>query len=332
MRTFHSELADYVLHSFAYDEYGNYLRIDDAVKISHRKWYLDRECQVELIPVNFKEQKKQISHWKVKANQYLIIQGKKYKYDSKKDSESYHHKQMKGIIISSGFFYIDNYKIFIKDPKEEYRICDSRFEADISCTLLCGTPCIIEVVKTSEISESKREYILENEILTFKIYIDENGNQIFHKSNYFGGGKINSIKKSIQKGEGAVIEIRREYEDANQIAKDKSFKEIFKFSEYLENRKQTNFPILIRTESIGRSIEQQDKINHELSAEIDRLTNEVKLCERYSDEICRLENEIANMEQEIREIIKNCKTEWFTNRSDELVGEQKYQEILYQIS
>lgn len=332
MKVCHFKIADYVLHSYAYDQYGNYILIDDAIHLSDRQWYLDKNLQVELIAVNFKEQKKQVYHWKVKSNQYLEIQGKKYKYDSAKDSESYHHKQMKGSIISNGFFYMDNYKIYIQNASEEFRICDSKFKADISCTMLCGTPCIIEVIKTSDISEAKKNYLKENEILTFKIYIDENGNQIFQKSTYFGGEKIDRIKESIHKGQGAVVSITREYESANEEAKKRMFDEVFRFSNEMDRRKQRYFPILISTENIEGAITEQDSFIRDLSTELDGIKKQIEQLEKYSAEISQLEIRDRELKGKIEEIIEDCKTEWFTNRSINLKREYKHKEILYWIS
>jgi hypothetical protein len=212
MKTYHSNRKEQVLHSYAYDSFGNYISIDQALNLSERSWYMDQNLEVEFIPVNFYTQKKQIPHWRVKSDQYLTIFGKKYKYDSDHDSESYHHKSMKGKIISDGFFNFLDYKIYIKNAKEEYRINDTRFRSDISCELLCGTKCIIEVIKTSDISVKKEEYINNNQILTFKIYIDYEGSQIDKRSNYIGAGEIESIKNSIQNGEGILSEFTREWD------------------------------------------------------------------------------------------------------------------------
>ena len=47
----------------------------------------------------------------------------------------------------------------IKNAKVELRISNSLYRADVFGELLCGTPCIIEVIKTSKVSEVKKEFI-----------------------------------------------------------------------------------------------------------------------------------------------------------------------------
>ena len=154
-------------YSHAYDEYGNYISIEGATGLSERRWFLDRDLTVEFNPV-FKGQIQQ-PHWRTYPNQYLIIQGKKYLYSRDKDAESIQHKRFKGLIIENGFFEVDDLRIYITDPKEEWRIFDSRFKADILASLPCGMPCVVEVIKTSEISNKKEEFLRNNEILTSKL-------------------------------------------------------------------------------------------------------------------------------------------------------------------
>lgn len=332
MRSYHSERPDHVFHSYAYDEYGNYLSIFDAVKISDRKWYMDKDHQVEFLPINITEQKKQVPHWRVKHDQYIIIQGKKYKYGRDFDSESYEHKQMKGIIMSTGFFYLDNYKIFIKDSKEEYKIWDSKFKADISCTLLCGTPCIIEVVKTSDLSDAKKKYLKENEILTFKIYIDDKGNQILSKSNYFGGGKINSIKEAIQSGEGATLEIEREFKEANERSKKTVYDSVLRFSNYLDERRFRQYPVDISRRFAADILRDRKEENSRIASEIERINSEIEQHQITTERLDSIKNEIDRYERAIQETIKNCSSKWFGNRSSDLKGKDKINEIMYWIS
>jgi hypothetical protein len=235
MKVYDSKEGNNVLHAYAYDVFKNYVKIENALKLSERKYYLDQNLEVEFIPVNFYKIKKQVPHWRTKPDQYLTIDGKKYKYSNDADSESYAHKKKKGDIINDGFFYFNNYKIYITEAKEEYTIDGSIFRSDISCSLLCGYRCTIEVIKTSDLSIKKEKYINENEILTFKIYIDDQGNQIPYRSNYIGAGKIESIKNSIQKGEGILAEFTQ-YWDVSWDEIDRITTETF-FDQILVNDK-----------------------------------------------------------------------------------------------
>jgi hypothetical protein len=62
-------------------------------------------------------------------------------------------------ILKEGYFYYKEYKLLIKNAKVEPRILNSLYRADVFGELLCGTPCIIEVIKTSKVSEVKKEFI-----------------------------------------------------------------------------------------------------------------------------------------------------------------------------
>jgi hypothetical protein len=204
MRTFHSNKSN--KYPYAYDEFGNIVSIEEAVKLDNRKWYLDPGLQIELnLLCNLP---KQIDHWRTLSNQRIIINGIYYDYSHDKDSESFEHKQFKFNILEKQYINIKDYKVFLINPKEEIRIVDSKFRADVLANLPCGTPCVIEIIKTSDISQKKQDFIEQNQILTFKIYIDENGNQISKRDDIIGVTEISELNRRIQDGEGKIAEIR----------------------------------------------------------------------------------------------------------------------------
>lgn len=206
MRTFHSKKTN--KYPYAYDEHGNMISIENAITLNHRKWYLDPGLQIELnLLCNLP---KQVDHWRTLSNQKININGVDYEYSHDKDSESFEHKQFKFTILEKHYINIKDYKVFLVNPKEEIRIIDSKFRADVMAELPCGTPCVIEIIKTSDISQRKHEFIEKNQILTFKIYIDENGNQIFKRDDIIGVTEISELARRIQDGEGKLTELREQ--------------------------------------------------------------------------------------------------------------------------
>lgn len=346
-------------YSHAYDEYGNYISIEGATGLSERRWFLDRDLTVEFNPV-FKGQIQQ-PHWRTYPNQYLIIQGKKYLYSRDKDAESIQHKRFKGLIIENGFFEVDDLRIYITDPKEEWRIFDSRFKADILASLPCGMPCVIEVIKTSEISNKKEEFLRNNEILTFKLYIDENGNQIFQRDFIFGTAKIDQLIERIKDTEGAIVAIREERErfDTEISRRVESYapkrsRIDAEISDLTTGIRDLESEIIGKEQRIGNLIdssstesEQRNERNQReiaiLEDEIEEITrnireieqlifNEGQADQRYAEQIPELEREIVSIEEKIREAIDRCKPEWFRPEWMKVNNVNKYNEIMWFIS
>ena len=185
-------------YPYAYDEFNNVYSIEDAVKSNIHNWYLYPNKKIQLILVF--NNKIQQDHWRTLSNQTIILDGVKYEYSYDKDSESFEHKQFKLDILKKQFINIKDYKVFLLNTKEEITIVNSKFRADVMAELMCGTKCVIEIIKTSEISDKKNEFIEDNDILTFKIYIDENGNQIHRSDNIIG------IKRKIEERSRSFIE------------------------------------------------------------------------------------------------------------------------------
>jgi hypothetical protein len=335
-RIYHSKNIDSSFtHTHAYDEFSNYMSLESAINLSTRKWYLDADKKVELIP-RFKGTERG-PHWAVKSDQKITIDGQEYIYSSNKDSESREHKLFKGSIIENCFFMMGPYKIRIQDPVEEWRIFSGRFRADVKCSLLCGTPAIIEVIKTSDLSESKQHFLEENEILTFKIYIDEYGNQDLSRIDYIGIGKAKGLSDAIRKEEGALAEITERAERELRISKSKLHEEgrrieaIFKERKEAANREISQFgssmeerfrryygeSVYINREieqteesiaSVGRQIEECEKKIEE-SNELFRATEQ--RIEHMHSEISRYKDKSGAMEQKVREAATRCNIEWY---------------------
>jgi hypothetical protein len=264
-------------HSHAWDEFGNFLNIDSAVKLQQiqvRKWYLDRNKQVEL-SLSAIESEKVTPHWKAKPNQSIITSdGIKRNYCQSLHGESYEHTKFKGEIIEKKSFKFQEYTIKLQDCYNEITFLDGKFRADVKAKLMCGTDCLIEVIKTNEISEEKTTAINKNQILTFKLYIDEYGNPKPEKFDIIGNQEIETIRGRIQKGRGAIAEIEERIEEFER----------FIFRERKESNAKGSFRLL--------------KFNDWLQSRIDRITKE-----KY-----RIKSEIDNRQDPISRITRSIES------------------------
>ena len=172
---------------------GTVVSILDADK--SQEYYLYPGEQVKLI---LRQGKVYQKHFAVKSED-LLINGNRVRFNS--INESPQHYNFKMNILKEGYFYYKQYKILIKNAKVEPRILNSSYRADVFGELLCGTTCIIEVIKTSKVSEVKKEFINKNQILTFEIIIDKDGNQIIEQSNCYGNTELERLTSEITKSE-----------------------------------------------------------------------------------------------------------------------------------
>lgn len=172
---------------------GTVVSISDADK--SQEYYLYPGEQVKLI---LRQGQVYQKHFAVKSED-LLINGNRVRFNS--INESPQHYNFKMNILKEGYFLYKEYKILIKNAKVEPRILNSSYRADVFGELLCGTPCIIEVIKTSKVSEVKKEFINENQILTFEIIIDKDGNQIIEQSNCYGNTELEELTIKISKSE-----------------------------------------------------------------------------------------------------------------------------------
>jgi hypothetical protein len=259
-------------HQYAHNEMGLPVHIKDAEKYINgqkAKYYLFEDKQIEIL---LRDGEKNNKHFAIKPDAEIIINGKKYNYSQ--ISESIQHIDFKIKIKKDGYFYWNGYQVFIDNPKLETVIYGSRFKADLFARLKDGTPVVIEVIKTSETSESKKQYLKENEILTFEIYIDDEGNQVNERFNIFGNREIESIE----------TEIRNQFQifDNSEREKDNYWSDFYR-----------------EKERVGSKIKQyEDKVNQEIQEYFERIQSRIKL--KSAKE--------KNIIEEIRQSIKNTRT------------------------
>jgi hypothetical protein len=198
-------------YTHAYNQFNQFLSLDAAVKLNEQQtynWYLDSNLEVELI-LSAISSEKVCPHFKTKPNQKITTKdGVKHNYTQESYGESYEHTFFKNKIIEEKKFIFNNYKVNLKEAIPEFYILNNKFRIDVKGKLMCETDCIIEVIKTSDISNIKELEINRNQILTFKLYIDNDGNQQHNKSDIIGNSEIENIRSRIQKGRGAIEQLR----------------------------------------------------------------------------------------------------------------------------
>ena len=177
-------------HQYAFNQFGQVVTIDEAEKNQRgEKFYKDFNRTIEFIFVNGSVKAK---HFREPSEYTINHNGQQILSNQINESAEHHNFKMK--IIKDGFFIIDEYKIYIQNPKDEYVLVGSKYRVDLYANLLCGTPVAIEIIKTSDISANKLNYINEYKILTFKLYIDDYGNQKHGEFDIIGNETIERIK------------------------------------------------------------------------------------------------------------------------------------------
>ena len=233
---------------------GTVVSISDADK--SQEYYLYPGEQVKLI---LRQGQVYQKHFAVKSEDLHLI------------NESPEHYNFKMNILKEGYFYYKEYKILIKNAKVEPRILNSSYRADVFGELLCGTPCIIEVIKTSKVSEEKKEFINENQILTFEIIIDKDGNQIIEQSNCYGNTELASIQEQTRRIKfiyNQRNDTRTEITDRNlEIKRDRSKREI-RINDIRERKIHTERAILeyqqSNTTNTTRLSQERDRVSREI--------------------------------------------------------------------
>jgi YD repeat-containing protein len=189
--------SDGLEHQYAYNEFGQVVHIEDAKKIINGKeikYFLFPDLTGELI-LKAEDSFKKRKHFSLKVK-FLEYNGKKYHGDPSSESPQHYDAKLK--IVKQGFFEWSHYKIYVKEVRIEKRFGNSHYRSDLIAQLLSGEEVFIEIIKTSKPSQVKEKYIIDNQLPTFKIYIDENGGFEFDRFEIIGNSEIESIERQIQ--------------------------------------------------------------------------------------------------------------------------------------
>lgn len=318
-------------YKYAYDQDNNIIYINDAFKNNYgQKYYLinNSECELTLAD-GVKNQK----HFRIKKGATIkgvIVSGVSF-------GESQEHHNAKMEIIKNGYFNWNDYKIHIQNSKYEYKLDGSRYRADLFAELLCGTPCAIEIIISSGVSQSKKKFIKENGILTFEIYYDKNGLQQFKQFDCYGNEEIEIVKSGILEFKSRADELRRtmpkeksrirnEYESRARCFEGTIKREIFDITKQIESI----------TIASGIDYKEVDKLESEIRININGIREtkrEIEKCaeiyrrfKSQADKVNGIEVSVRRLEDSFRKAAENCKIEWFGNPPR---GMNKYSFIKY---
>lgn len=318
-------------YKYAYDQDNNIIYINDAFKNNYgQKYYLinNSECELTLAD-GVKNQK----HFRIKKGATIkgvIVSGVSF-------GESQEHHNAKMEIIKNGYFNWNDYKIHIQNSKYEYKLDGSRYRADLFAELLCGTPCAIEIIISSGVSQSKKKFIKENGILTFEIYYDKNGLQQFKQFDCYGNEEIEIVKSGILEFKSRADELRRtmpkeksrirnEYESRARCFEGTIKREIFDITKQIESI----------TIASGIDYKEVDKLESEIRININGIREtkrEIEKCaeiyrrfKSQADKVNGIEVSVRRLEDSFRKAAENCKIEWFGNPPG---GMNKYSFIKY---
>lgn len=266
-------------HQYAFNEYGNVIHIRDAERLyegKEMKYYLFSDKSYELILRSSEYHNKNQKHFSLKT-EYVEYNGKKFKRDTITESIEHHNAKFK--IINQGYFFWNKYRFPFKNPRIEQRFSNSMFRADLVVELMSGERVFVEIIKTSDISHSKENYIIKNQLPTFKIYIKENGDFIYDKFDFIGNKELEGIRDSYRE--------RRAYFEELQSSVRSGFSEYYKqkkgidseirnLEERLRSKIESEeiqlkfFGFRDRTEfkQIERNIEQEEESAREVWGEI----------------------------------------------------------------
>ena len=318
-------------YKYAYDQDNNIIYINDAFKNNYgQKYYLinNSECELTLAD-GVKNQK----HFRIKKG--ATIKGVIVSGGSFGESQEHHNAKME--IIKNGHFNWNDYKIHIQNSKYEYKLDGSRYRADLFAELLCGTPCAIEIIISSGVSQSKKEFIKENGILTFEIYYDKNGLQQFKQFDCYGNEEIEIVKSGILEFKSRADELRRtmpkeksrirnEYESRARCFEGTIKREIFDITKQIESI----------TIASGIDYKEVDKLESEIRSNIDGIREtkrEIEKCaeiyrrfKSQADKVNGIEVSVRRLEDSFRKAAEKCKIEWFGNPPG---GMNKYSFIKY---
>jgi hypothetical protein len=314
-------------YKYAYDQNNNIVHINNAFKNQYgQSYYLmpNKECELTLAD-GVKNQK----HFRIK--QGATIGGVTITGGSMGESVAHHNAKMQ--IVKDGFFDWSVYRIYIQKPKYEYRLEGSRYRADLFAELLCGTPCAIEIIISFGVSESKRTFIENQQILTFELYYDKTGVQDLKGFDCYGNEQVTDIKRRILEGKSRVENVRRGIEREKWQIRTKYSLDEKRLRAEEDSIKREDFE---EGRSFGLDFSKVNELEESVKSNISRIREtkrEIEKCaEIYrklkseEDKVNGLEISVKRLEDAFREIAANCKAEWFGNPPK---GMSEYQFIKY---
>jgi YD repeat-containing protein len=330
-------------YPYAYDSDGNLISIDAAVKIINgekEKYYLFKDLSFELTLAHGEQRK----YWS-KTHISQSSEKDARLYNNVPAGESNEHITAKQKIAFEECFIWQGHKIRLKNACIESKIFNSKYYADCKAELLDGTPCVVEVILTSDTSEQKKDYLKKSEILTFEIHIDRNGNTINERFGIYGNGEIEriqteiaSVERSILAGKNEVARIRSEVgirekevargiRDYNQEIEEQLQQMESRFRDEEDNSENGLFQV---PKNGGRNAYQLRKQMQSTINEIRPIKQEVSRIEKSRSRYSELRKECETMENTFIQASQRCSLKWYSNSiTREPQGKDRLLQLIY---
>jgi len=313
-----------VKHLFAYDSDNNIININDAIK--GNKYFLFPDKQVEIIVKAGEINRK---HYALLSESNITFNGLSIPFS--RINESPEHFNMKMKIAKDLKFYYKSHIILLKSAKIEYTIN--------------------EIIKTSDLSKEKRDYINKNNILTFKLYLNKNGNIDTSGIDVIGCREIDEIRNRIELTRNN-ISIQKERESRitetifeltrkslpKETNSDKQHRENVEIIESIRELKTSMGDIekgVFREASKSfynkaiitiKEIRGTEQKVFDTEREIEQRTKAYRYFKKRVDTV---RNEQGTIDSEFTKIAESCKIEWFRPdwvkyRTSNIINEIKY--------
>ena len=294
--------TDGLKHQYAFNEWGNVVHIKKAVDYINGKkckYFLDEKQLDEII---LRSGDKNQWHFALKTD-YFEFNGKKYIRDSLNESPQHYDAKLK--IIGQGYFDWSDYKIFVKNCVMERRFSKSYFRADLIAELHSGEKVFIEIIKTSDTSKSKENYIITNQLPTFKIWIDNEGNFINKRFDFIGNTEIERLRENYRGKSSEYTTI--------SFSKKSAWQEFYNEKERLDKEieqyeKEVDFQIQRYFEGIQSRIKRRSDQAQSIVGQIRQGISDCRILriqeQKSSNEFRSC---LSNLQRETNEIIKEIK-------------------------
>jgi hypothetical protein len=334
-------------YPYAYNVNDELISVDSAVKIINgqkEKYYLFKGLSCELVLVHGDVK---VKHFRTKPDSFIrTADGKNIPYQLCGESEAHIREKQK--IAFNECFYWQGHKIPIRNARIESKLFGSSYYADCRAELLDGTPCVIEVILSSETSDDKKEFLKQAKILTFEIHIDRNGNTINNRFSIYGNGQIEQIQTEIANIDRRILAGKEEYQRIKRKATEVEGQYRIEKGQINERIKSMESDIqqeIDGKESLLRGISAPGEFNsfqlyrktQEVIYKLREIRREIKATEKGNERIIQLRDEIKGLEIECKTLentfiqaSKGCKLEWYAGGfAKELHGENRLHQLIY---
>ncbi len=314
-------------HLYAYSSLGGVVSHETAEKnVMNQKFYYDEEKTCELI---LKDGSEKAKHFAFKRNAEITVNGESYAADAINESPAHFNLKMR--IKKYEYFLFGGNTIRVKNVKLEF--VESTFRYDLKAELHCGTPCVIEIIRTSKTALKKESYLREKQILTFEIFIDKDGIQNVRQFNLYGNEQLEQVIRERIASENRVKAIQNGLYSQKERERRIINSEVDERITELENEIQLEAGMLDYLKDEGsehykiqqgqlKQIKQVIELCREARKEINeseviyresrqRIKDETESEEEINERINKLKIEVEQRKREFEKACKRCRIEWY---------------------